>query len=279
MSTYAIGDIQGCQLELDSLLEEIQFDAGKDCLWFCGDLVNRGPLSLETLRFVKNLGNSAITVLGNHDLHLLAIANGQQQYMHKGDTLDEILAADDSEELIEWLRYLPLMHSDKKLGFVLVHAGLAPQWSIQQASQYAKEVETVLRSDGYHEYFANMYGNTPDNWSEELSGWDRLRCITNYFSRLRFCDLNGRMDFKEKKSPGNQAPPFLPWFELENRCSKDQKLLFGHWAALRNYEVDYRGYNVFPLDTGCLWGGTLSALRLEDEKWFSVPSKQEEWRA
>jgi bis(5'-nucleosyl)-tetraphosphatase (symmetrical) len=277
MSTYAIGDIQGCHLELLSLLDEINFNANKDRLWFTGDLVNRGPNSLETLRFVKQLEDRAITVLGNHDLHLLAIANGQPQYMHKKDTLEDILAAEDREELLTWLRQLPLLHQDKELGFTLIHAGLPPQWTLEQASAYALEVEKVLAGDNYLEYFANMYGNTPDIWSEDLKGWDRLRVITNYFTRLRYCDLSGRMEFKEKTSPGNQPTPYLPWFEIKNRFSRDQKLLFGHWAALRNYEIDYKLHNVYPLDTGCLWGGELTALRLEDEKWFSVPSKQEKW--
>jgi len=277
MSTYAIGDVQGCQQELLSLLNEIEFDESRDHLWFTGDLVNRGPASLDTLRFVKQLGDRAIIVLGNHDLHLLAIANGQTQYMHRDDTVDEILNADDRDELLLWLRQLPLMHQDRELGFILIHAGLAPQWSIDQASAYALEVETTLRSDNYREYFANMYGNSPDKWSEDLRGWDRLRVITNYFTRLRYCDMQGKMEFSEKNSPGHQASPYQPWFEIENRVNRDHKLLFGHWAALRNYKVDFRKYNVYSLDTGCLWGGELSALRLEDEKWFNVPSKQEQW--
>ncbi len=274
MSTYAIGDVQGCQHELLSLLEEIRFDTLRDKLWFAGDLVNRGPASLETLRFVKQLGDSAIAVLGNHDLHLLAIANGQTQFAHKSDTLNDILMADDRDELLCWLRQLPLMHRDKRLGFILTHAGLPPQWTIKQAGEYAKEVETILSGDNYAAYFANMYGSTPDHWTGELQGWDRLRVITNYFTRLRYCDKYGKMEFKEKRSPGKQNAPYQPWFEIKNRVSRDHKLLFGHWAALRDYPVDFSKYNVFPLDTGCLWGGELSALRLEDEKWFRVPSMQ-----
>lgn len=276
MSTYAIGDIQGCQQELLALLDEISFD-DNDQLWFTGDLVNRGPESLQTLRFVKQLEDRAITVLGNHDLHLLAIANGQPQYMHKGDTLDAILKAEDRDELLFWLRNLPLFYEDEGLGFVLIHAGLPPQWTIDQARAYAREVEAILAGDNYLEYFANMYGNTPDLWSEDLQGWDRLRVITNYFTRLRYCDAEGRMEFKEKSSPGKQSAPYQPWFEIACRLSRPQKLLFGHWAALRNYEINYKKQNVYPLDTGCLWGGELSALRLEDEKWFSVPSRQPRW--
>lgn len=278
MSTYAIGDVQGCQQELLLLLEEINFDADHDTLWFTGDLVNRGPNSLETLRFVKSLGDRAVTVLGNHDLHLLAIANGQQQYMHKGDTLEEILAADDRGELLSWLRKLPLLHHDEKLGFVMVHAGLPPQWTIEQAKMLAREVEDVLDSNSYVEYFSNMYGNEPDNWTDSLSGWERLRVITNYFTRLRYCDKDGRMDFREKRMPGTQTAPFIPWFETENRLNSEQGILFGHWAALRNYPVDSKKFNVYSLDTGCLWGGTLTALRLEDMRYFSVPSQQPEYK-
>ncbi len=277
MSTYAIGDIQGCQQELISLLNEINFDESNDRLWFTGDLVNRGPNSLDTLRFVKELEGKAITVLGNHDLHLLAIANGQSSYMHNGDTLEEILQATDKDELLSWLLQRPLFHQDKSSGFIMVHAGLAPQWTIAQASALASEVESVLRGDNYTEFFANMYGNTPDTWSEKLEGWERLRVITNYLTRLRYCEPNGKMEFSEKNTPGNQAIQYLPWFEIKNRLSANQKLIFGHWAALRNYKIDYKTYNVYPLDTGCLWGGDLTALRLEDEKWFSVPSLQQKW--
>jgi bis(5'-nucleosyl)-tetraphosphatase (symmetrical) len=277
MSTYAIGDIQGCQQELISLLDEINFNENKDRLWFTGDLVNRGPNSLETLRFVKELGDRAITVLGNHDLHLLAIANGQSSYMHKGDTLKEILQATDKDELLSWLLQRPLFHQDKSSGFIMVHAGLAPQWTTAQASALASEVESVLRSDNYTEFFANMYGNTPDSWSEKLEGWERLRVITNYLTRLRYCEINGKMEFSEKNTPGKQAVQYLPWFEIKNRSSANQKIIFGHWAALRNYKINYETHNVYPLDTGCLWGGDLTALRLEDEKWFSVPSQQQKW--
>jgi bis(5'-nucleosyl)-tetraphosphatase (symmetrical) len=277
MSTYVIGDIQGCHQELISLLEKINFNEAEDRLWFTGDLVNRGPDSLATLRFVRQLGDKAICVLGNHDLHLLAIANGQSQYMHAGDTLEEILAAEDREELLVWLRGLPLIHQDKNLGFVMVHAGLAPQWTVQQASALALEVEAALTGDDYLQYFANMYGNKPDNWSDELQGWDRLRVITNYFTRLRYCEENGKMEFTEKSTPGEQKSIYLPWFEIKNRLNKSHKLIFGHWAALRNYKINYKKFNVYPLDSGCLWGGKLTALRLQDEKWFSVPSKQKKW--
>jgi bis(5'-nucleosyl)-tetraphosphatase (symmetrical) len=277
MSTYAIGDIQGCQQELLLLLNEINFDGNRDRLWFTGDLVNRGPESLATLRFVKNLGDTAIVVLGNHDLHLLAIANGQAQYIQSADTLNEILDVQDRDDLLSWLRMLPLMHKDKELGFAMVHAGLPPQWTVEQASSYAREVEEILSGESFREYFANMYGNTPDTWSEEIVEWDRFRVITNYLTRLRYCDASGKMEFNEKNSPGKQPASYQPWFELDNRAHLHQKLIFGHWAALRNYKIDYKRHNVYPLDTGCLWGGSLTALRLEDEKWFSVPSLQTKW--
>jgi bis(5'-nucleosyl)-tetraphosphatase (symmetrical) len=277
MSTYAIGDIQGCQQELISLLDEINFDESKDRLWFTGDLVNRGPDSLETLRFVKNLGDQAITVLGNHDLHLLAIANGQSSYMHKGDTLKGILEASDKDELLTWLRQCPLLHQDENTDFIMVHAGLAPQWTISQAKMLAVEVELVLRGNNYTEFFTHMYGNEPDTWSDNLQGWKRLRVITNYLTRLRYCENEGKMDFSEKNTPGNQAAHHHPWFEIDTRASANQKIIFGHWAALRNYKINYETHNVYPLDSGCLWGGRLTALRLEDEKWFSVPSVQKKW--
>ncbi len=271
MSTYAIGDIQGCQHELLALLEHINFDRARDTLWFTGDLVNRGPDSLETLRFVMGLGDSAVTVLGNHDLHLLAIANGQQQYMHREDTIEEILEAEDRDELLDWLRLQPLAHADEDRGFIMVHAGLAPQWSTRQALDLAHEVEEVLACDNYREFFSHMYGNVPDTWSEEIDGWERLRVITNYLTRLRYCDKNGRMDFGEKRSPGTQPGGLMPWFEIPNRSNIDTGIIFGHWAALRKYSVDSETYNVFALDTGCLWGGDLTALRLEDMQYFSVP--------
>ena len=274
MSTYAIGDIQGCQSELLALLQHINFDQDLDTLWFTGDLVNRGPNSLETLRYVRQLGSSAVTVLGNHDLHLLAIAHGQEQYMHKDDTIEDILRATDRDELLNWLRMQPLMHIDKNTGFAMVHAGLAPQWSVQQAGQLASEVEEVLRSESFQQFFSHMYGNNPDNWTDQLQGWERLRVITNYLTRLRYCDTSGRMNFSEKHSPGDQAEDLLPWFEVPGRKSMDTTILFGHWAALRKYDLDSDAFNIHALDTGCLWGGDLTALRLEDMKYFSVPGLQ-----
>ena len=274
MSTFAIGDLQGCFDELMDLLEEVRFDRAADRLWFTGDLVNRGPQSLACLRFVKDLGDIAVTVLGNHELHLLAIGNGQPQYMHAGDTLDEILEADDCAEMLDWLRGLPLIHRDGQTGFTMLHAGLPPQWDLAAALHYAREVEEVLQGPGYRDYFANMYGNEPAAWSDDLSGWERLRFITNCFSRIRYCSADGRLNLEEKGAPGNQPEAVLPWFEVAARKTRPDKIIFGHWAALRDYPQDYGRFNVYPLDMGCVWGGELVALRLEDEQYFSVPSRR-----
>ena len=274
MSTFAIGDLQGCYDELMDLLEEVRFDPAADRLWFTGDLVNRGPQSLACLRFVRDLGDTAVTVLGNHELHLLAIGNGQPQYMHAGDTLDEILGADDCAEMLDWLRQLPLVYHDEQSVFTLLHAGLPPQWDLAAALRYAREVEEVLQGPGYRDYFANMYGNEPAAWSDDLSGWERLRFITNCISRIRYCSADGRLNLEEKGAPGNQPEAALPWFEVAGRKTRAEKIIFGHWAALRDYPQDYGRFNVYPLDMGCVWGGELVALRLEDEQYFSVPSRQ-----
>ncbi len=271
MATYAIGDLQGCYHELKHLLKKIKFDKKSDRLWFCGDLVNRGPDSLAVLRFIMKLGKSATSILGNHDLHLLAIASLNKKSRTK-DTLNEILEADDRHEILEWLRQQPLCHYDQKLNFLMVHAGLHPDWSIKQTLSLAGEVEAALRKKKYKEFFENMYGNTPDNWSNHLSGWDRLRVITNYLTRVRYCQSDGSLDFKESGSPGSQSKGLIPWYKLRGKSSKDSRVLFGHWSTLRLLGEDPVKYHVYHLDTGCLWGGDLTALRLEDQKWFSVPS-------
>ncbi len=272
MATFAIGDLQGCFDELEELLKMIRFDPAQDRLWFTGDLVNRGPQSLACLRFVKSLGDAAVTVLGNHELHLLAIGNGQPQYQHAGDTLDDILGADDCAELLHWLRRLPLMHHDEQTGYTMVHAGLPPQWRLDQALDYAAEVEQALRGPHYRDYFANMYGNQPDCWSADLSGWDRLRYITNCLTRIRFCSQDGVLNLSEKGVP--DAQDAQPWFEVAGRKTLADKIIFGHWAALRDYRQDYKRFNVFPLDMGCVWGGELMAMRLEDGHYFVAPSRQ-----
>lgn len=259
MAVYAIGDIQGCFDELQAALESVHFDPSLDRIWLVGDLVNRGPKSLQTLRFVRSLGEQAISVLGNHDLHLLALASGNLRKAGK-DTLDAVLNAPDRDELLHWLRQRPLIHHDPALGFAMVHAGLPPHWTIEQASARAREVESVLRSTDHPEYFDEMYGNKPDRWSDQLDGMDRLRFITNCFTRLRFCSADGVLALKEKGPPGTQArPETLPWFEHPGRASRDTRIVFGHWSTL-----GYRAaHNVWALDSGCLWGGQLTLLRLD----------------
>jgi bis(5'-nucleosyl)-tetraphosphatase (symmetrical) len=259
MATYAIGDIQGCLDQLLTLLEKINFDQSNDQLWFTGDLVNRGPQSLETLRFVKNLGDSAITVLGNHDLHLLAIAEGHTKYHRSNDTLTQVLEAPDRNELLDWLRHRPLLHHDETTGFTLVHAGLPPQWNLAKATFCAQEVEATLQSQAWSDYLKQMYGNEPNIWSDTLTGWDRLRFITNCFSRLRFCDANGQLLLDEKGNPDTQPEGFMPWFDVPDRANANLKIIFGHWSTLEHSKVE----GIFPIDTGCLWGGELTALRID----------------
>jgi len=258
MATYAIGDVQGCFKPLVALLQKIDFDKNRDQLWFTGDLVNRGPESLAVLRFVHDLGDAAVTVLGNHDLHLLAVASGQARPKRR-DTMEEIFSAADCESLLAWLRGRPLIHRDAQLGFTMVHAGLVPQWSLDTAQQRALEVESVLRSDNYTDFFARMYGNEPRRWKSELSGWERLRFITNVFTRIRYCDDNGTLDLNEKQAPASVVPPLKPWFEIENRKSTNETIIFGHWSTLGLYESN----NVICLDSGCLWGGSMTAMRLD----------------
>lgn len=263
MSTYAIGDIQGCFHALQELLGKIQFDATQDQLWLTGDLVNRGSQSLETLRFLKKLENNIHIVLGNHDLHLLAVAHGAA--MKPGDTLTEILQAPDRDELIHWLSQQSLLHHDESLGFTMVHAGLAPEWDLFTAKKLAREVEMILQSAKASDYFKNMYGNEPAQWTPELTGWSRIRCITNYFTRLRFCYPDGRMNLKNKGPV--ESSDLIPWFQVPNRKSVNNKIIFGHWAALNGETYTP---NTFALDTGCVWGNCLTAMRLEDEKKFTV---------
>ena len=274
MSVYAIGDLQGCFDELKDLLNEINFDNKNDQLWFTGDLVNRGPKSLECLRFVKALGDNAITVLGNHDLHLLAVARDAKHKRPK-DTLDAIFKAQDCDELLDWLRDQPLFHYDHKLDFVLVHAGLPPQWDINQASDLADEVIHTLQKKDLPGFLDHMYGNTPDQWSDDLKDWDRLRFIINSFTRLRYCTETGQLTLEEKGPPGSQAENTYSWFTIPLRKTKNKKIIFGHWSTVHLGNLkDFSEFNVYPLDTGCVWGGKLTALRLEDTQYFSVPSHQ-----
>ena len=257
MATYAIGDVQGCFKQLQLLLKQINFNPDKDKLWFAGDIVNRGPNSLKTLRFIRDLGDNAITVLGNHDLHLLAIANGRGKQGRK-DTIKDILQAPDRELLLDWLKQRPLLHYDEDLDTCLVHAGIYPQWNIEQAVQRAREVESVLRGKKAHEFFHHMYGDKPPRWSDHLKGWDRLRFITNVFTRMRYCDKKGRLSLKEKGAPGNQLKGIRPWFNIKNRQTQETNIIFGHWSTLDDPQIEH----LYPLDTGCLWGGKLTALKV-----------------
>lgn len=263
MSTYAIGDLQGCFQGLQLLLEKIRFDPACDHIWLVGDLVNRGNDSLSILRWAREMGNRVTAVLGNHDLHLLAVAEGFAKRQHN-DTLDEILAAPDCDELLAWLRHLPLAHAGK--GYLMVHAGLLPQWTTTQALALAAEVQARLSAPDYRNLLENLYGNHPDHWDENLTGDDRLRLITNALTRLRFCTLDGVMEFKTKSSPAQAPAGLFPWFQVPGRASSGSPIIFGHWSALGlRVESD-----CMALDTGCLWGGRLTALRLEDRQVLQV---------
>lgn len=263
MATYAIGDIQGCCTEFQQLLERIRFDPVADRLWLVGDLVNRGPDSLGVLRLVKSLGESVVTVLGNHDLHLLAVADGAVE-LHRSDTLQEILSAPDRDELLNWLRSQPLMHVEGD--YVLVHAGLLPSWTVAQAQRLAHEIEVVLHSKHYHDFFLRMYGNRPTRWQDDLTGHKRLRVVTNALTRMRICTAEGEMEFKFKGEEKNIPQGYFAWFNVPGRASVEATIICGHWSAL-GLKVEQR---IIALDTGCLWGGPLSAIRLEDRQLFQV---------
>jgi bis(5'-nucleosyl)-tetraphosphatase (symmetrical) len=261
MATYAIGDVQGCFDELQALLERVGFNRQHDRLWFVGDLVNRGPKSLEVLRFVRNLGDRATVVLGNHDLHLLTQHEGFEN-KRKDDTFDDVLSAPDAKELVDWVRTRPMMHVEGR--YAMVHAGVLPQWTIEKSLQLAREVEQALRAPGYRDFLANMYGSKPERWNETLAGWDRLRVIVNAMTRMRFCTPEGAMEFL---SDGIEPPAgYVPWYEPRH---DEQAIVFGHWSA-RGLKLTE---HIAALDTGCVWGGSLTALRLED-RWLSqVPSR------
>ncbi|MGH8220157.1 MAG: symmetrical bis(5'-nucleosyl)-tetraphosphatase [Steroidobacteraceae bacterium] len=266
---YALGDIQGCAAELSELLARLAFSPDCDELWFVGDLVNRGPRSLEALRTVRALGANATVVLGNHDLHLLAVAYGARPAGRASDTLDEVLAAPDRDVLIEWLLQRPLAHFDAARGDLLIHAGLVPEWSAPQALALAGEVEAALRRDP-RAFFAKMYGDQPERWAEDLAGPERLRFIVNVLTRLRVCTADGRIDLKAKGPPANARPGYRPWFEHEHRASRGVRTVFGHWSALGYVKAP----GVLGLDTGCVWGGALTAQRLDaEEPPVSVPCR------
>jgi len=267
MATYAIGDIQGGYSELRRLLDQCRFDPADDRLWLVGDLVNRGPESAQVLRFVKGLGERAVAVLGNHDLSLLAISAGGIP-ARPGDTIQDVLEAPDREELLGWLRARPLVHLEA--GTLMVHAGLLPAWSPEQALALSREVEAALQGGGFREFCARMYGNQPDRWDEELRGFHRLRVIVNAMSRLRVCTLEGAMDFGYTGNLEHVPEGLIPWFDMPGRASEGTTVVCGHWAALGLRLRD----DLIALDTGCLWGGRLTAVRLEDRAVFQVPCGQ-----
>jgi bis(5'-nucleosyl)-tetraphosphatase (symmetrical) len=263
VSRHAIGDIQGCCDELRSLLERIGFSADRDRLWLVGDLVNRGPQSLEVLRLVRALGDNAVVVLGNHDLHLLAIACGCRP-ARRSDTLDEVLRAPDRDALLEWLATRPLAHFEA--GDLLVHAGVVPQWTVETTLAVAREVEFALRHEPRN-LFDHMYGDDPDQWSEGLSGTDRLRFAINVLTRVRVCTSEGRINLRMKGKPPPGDSPWRPWFEVENRRTRGTRIVFGHWSALGLVMRD----DVIGLDSGCVWGGALTAFALDGDRAGSVP--------
>ena len=255
MACYAIGDVQGCFDELEALLKRVGFDRAHDRLWFVGDLVNRGPKSLEVLRFVRELGDRAVVVLGNHDLHLITQHEGFEK-KRKDDTFTDVLEARDAKELVDWVRTRPLMHVEGN--WAMVHAGLLPGWSIGKAISLGKEVEAALAAPDYRDFLKNMYGSKPERWEDSLSGWDRLRVIVNVLTRMRYCKPDGTMEFH---TTGTEPPPgFDAWYEA--RQSPEQ-IVFGHWSQLGLHLTE----RVAGLDSGCVWGGPLTALRLED-RWL-----------
>ena len=260
MTTYAVGDLQGCLEPLQRLLQRVDFSPSRDCLWLAGDLVNRGPASLEALRFVRNLGSSGITVLGNHDLHLLAVAYDVGR-LKRADTLKPILDAPDRADLIDWLRQQKLIHHDAERETTMVHAGIPPQWTLAKALRRAVEVEEALRDDAMLPLFLDgMYGNQPAKWSKDLHGIPRLRLITNYFTRMRFCKADGTLDLEAKEGLESAPLGFAPWFSHPNRKTRGCKFIFGHWAAL---EGRCDEPNVYALDTGCVWGNAMTLMNLD----------------
>jgi bis(5'-nucleosyl)-tetraphosphatase (symmetrical) len=271
MATYAVGDVQGCADELETLLERLEFSPVRDRLWFVGDLVNRGPRSLDVLRLVARLGDSAVIVLGNHDLHLLAAARGNTSLKRQDESLRPILEASDRESLLDWLQSRPMLHHDEALGITMLHAGLPPQWDLATARRCAGELEQALRGDHSGALFEQMYGNEPDLWSDELEGTRRLRFITNALTRLRACDAEGRMLLKFKGTLAQLPEGAVPWFRAAGRRSAGARIVCGHWSAL-----GYRDEaGVLSLDTGCVWGGTLTAQRLDEPSPpVQVPSVQ-----
>lgn len=271
MATYIIGDLQGCYDQLQKLLKRIDYQPETDELWFAGDIVNRGPKSLECLRFVKGLGTKSKMVLGNHDFHLLAAYSGVEKYLAKSDTLMDLLNAPDVDELIDWLRQQPLMLQHSTLPVAMVHAGIPPQWSITQAQGLADEVHnSLMQNDWQKQIRHHLFGNKPTKWSPELTGWDRLRYAVNAFARMRFCSLEGKLEFDLKGKPQEDNSDFKPWFSWSKRQNFSHEIFFGHWSTLGPLDE----YNVHSTDTGCLWGGKLTAYCLETKHRHTVKCPQ-----
>jgi bis(5'-nucleosyl)-tetraphosphatase (symmetrical) len=273
MTTYVIGDLQGCYDQLVALLDDINYRPEEDHLWFVGDIVNRGPKSLECLRFVKQAceNGQADIVLGNHDFHLLAAYCGVEKYISKSDTLSPILEAEDADQLVNWLRKQPLLVSHPVFEAVMVHAGIPPQWTIEQAKGYAKELEAQLKGPDWQSYIVNhLFGSEPDSWDEALTGYERLRYIVNAFCRMRYCNAEGKLEFKTKSAPKDIGGEYQPWFVFPNRRNKDHEIFFGHWSTLGAIDA----YQVHATDTGCLWGGQMTAYALENKQRFSLDCEQ-----
>jgi bis(5'-nucleosyl)-tetraphosphatase (symmetrical) len=263
MAVWAIGDIQGCYDELARLIDKLRYDSARDCLWFCGDLVNRGGQSLEVLRLVKSLGERTIVTLGNHDLSLLAVgARSEQDQAKVNPELRAVLFAEDREVLLDWLRRRPLLHADRALGTMMVHAGLAPGWDVGRAESVAREIESRLRADDHKRLLRQMFGNKPDTWSARLRGVDRLRAGINVLTRMRYCDVRGRIAFSEKGIPGTQRPGNYPWFSVPGMVRRDLRIVCGHWSTLGRFA----GLGVYAIDTGCVWGGALTAMRIDADE-------------
>lgn len=263
MAVWAIGDVQGCLPELQRLIERVRFDPAHDRIWFCGDLVNRGGQSLEVLRLIHGLGDRAVVTLGNHDLSLLAVAQRTEEAQARvNPELRGVLFAHDRDALLDWLRTRRLLHHDADLNYTLVHAGLAPRWNLRQAQRVASEIERELRGPQHKRLLQHLFGNRPPLWHPGLKGTERLRAGINVLTRMRYCDVRGRLDFEAKGAPGSQPAGLYPWFEVPGMSRRETRIVFGHWSALGRFA----GLGVFGLDTGCVWGGRLTAMRLDCEE-------------
>lgn len=271
MADYAIGDVQGCYEPLQRLLELINFDEQSDRLWFVGDLVNRGPESLAVLRFIHSLPVTPRITLGNHDLHLLASLFGGRPWRGHDDTIQEVMHAPDGQDLGHWLRKQSMLHYSAELQVVMCHAGISPLWDLTQAMQLAHELETILAGDNFRDFLTHLYANQPDLWSDDLTGIDRLRSITNYFTRMRFCDAIGRLELGYNGTVAQVPGTLYPWYEVPIRKEIECDLVFGHWAALMG---ECPNPKIHAIDTGCFWGGQLTALRLQDKERFAVWNKK-----